>query len=491
MQEQRITGIIWRGKWLVALSLVLSLALAVFITEHSSKVYAANAILQVNSPGGGATNPIDPLQQLQANQSLATTYATVIDDRSFLVKIRPSISHGAYTVSQLESMLSASPITNTALIKLTAQGSSPQLAQVLAAGVSNAFLRTFKRDTGNRAAAQQRAIQAKINALGNDRSESARLARAALTQQLAALIANNIAESGSVSLTAPPTASSDPIKPKPTLNYLAGILLGLLLGIFLAWLRERLDRGLHSSEEAEELLSAPVLAAIPLRKRYVAEDLVVNEAHDILRANLAFLSLDQALQVITFTSYNPNEGKTSTVEGLAYAAVRGGMSVLVIDGDVRTASLSTRFGARSMPGLTSVIVGTVSIDDAVLDVEQGLSLLPAGPTPPNPPSLLSSGRMREVLAELRDRHSLIIIDSPPVAHLADASILASVSDGVILVARVGVTARADLPAAVTNLRHSPTPIVGTVLLRPQLIDETYYPVALEGRNAIPESVLDR
>jgi capsular exopolysaccharide synthesis family protein len=160
------------------------------------------------------------------------------------------------------------------------------------------------------------------------------------------------------------------------------------------------------------------------------------------------------------------------------------MSVLLVDGDVRTNSLSTQFGARGLPGLTSAIVGTTSIDDAVLEIVPGLSLLPAGPTPPNPPSLLSSGRMRELVAELREQHSLVIIDAPPVAHLADASILASISDGIVLVTRVGVTNRADLPAAAANLRHSPTPLIGTIVLSPQMIDESYYPTRTEGRREL-------
>src|SRR5581483_10932459 len=261
MQEQRIATIVWRGKWLILLSLVLSIAMAVFVTQHSKKVYAANAVLQVSSPGGSSQSNTDSFQQLQANQTLATTYATVLGDRSFLAKIRPRVAHGRYTVSDLQSLVGA------------------------------------------------RAIQAQITALGNEierlsssgkagdreRAASLRLARAALTQQLATLVANNIQQAASISLTAPATASSSPVKPRPMLNLLAGIMLGLLLGVFLAWLRDRLDRGLHSAEEAEELLSAPVLAAIPLRKRYTPEDSVVAEAHDVLRANLAFLSLDQAM----------------------------------------------------------------------------------------------------------------------------------------------------------------------------------------------------
>jgi succinoglycan biosynthesis transport protein ExoP len=162
------------------------------------------------------------------------------------------------------------------------------------------------------------------------------------------------------------------------------------------------------------------------------------------------------------------------------------MSVLLIDGDVRTNSLSTQFGARGLPGLTSVIVGTSSIEDSVLEIVPGLSLLPAGPTPPNPPSLLSSGRMRELMMDLRQRHSMVIIDSPPVAHLADASILAAISDGIVLVSRVGVTNRADLPTAAANLRHSPTPIVGAIVLSPQMIDETYYPTRTDGRRDLAE-----
>jgi len=207
---------------------------------------------------------------------------------------------------------------------------------------------------------------------------------------------------------------------------------------------------------------------------------VLGEAYDVLRANLAFLALDTSLQVITFSSYNPGEGKSSTVEGLAYAAVRGGMDVLVIDGDVRTRTLSTRLGQADAPGLTNVIVGMASIDETVVEIEPRLSLLPAGPSPPNPPSLLGSGRMRELLAELREQHSLILIDSPPVAHLADASVLASLSEGIVLVARIGVTERHDLGAAIANLRHIPTPLIGAVVLQTQRLDDTYYPAVSKG-----------
>jgi receptor protein-tyrosine kinase len=164
--------------------------------------------------------------------------------------------------------------------------------------------------------------------------------------------------------------------------------------------------------------------------------------------------------------------------------VRGGLKVLVIDGDVRTRALSTRLGYGEAPGLTNVIVGMADVENVVVQMSPGLSVLPAGPMPPNPPSLLSSVRVRELIGELREQYGLVLIDSPPVAHLADASILASVSDGVIVVARVGITNRVDLPAAAGNLRQVPTPIVGVVLLEQRTIDETYYPAVSKGAHSV-------
>jgi capsular exopolysaccharide synthesis family protein len=499
MQEQKLGTILWRGKWLILISLVACVGLALFITKTSAKVYQASALIQVNAPNQTGTGT-DPFQTQQASQGLAKTYATEITDRNFLAKIRNRVANGRYSIGDLKSRISASAVTDTTLVKIDVEESSPDAAASLASDVAQAFLQVVRQDTGARNNDQASEIQSQIGKITTEingliksgadaeRLQSLRLARNALTDQLAQIVADAARQTGSVSLSATPTASSAPIRPRPTLNIAAGVMVGLLLGMLLAWLRSRLDRALRSPDEAEELLAAPVLAAIPLRKRYSLEDGVLSEAYDVLRANLAFLSLDLALHVVTFTSFYPGEGKTSSVEGLAYSAVRGGMSVLLVDGDVRTNNLSTQFGARGLAGLTSVIVGTADLGDAVLEIVPGLSLLPAGPTPPNPPSLLSSGRMREVMAELRERHSLIIIDSPPVAHLADASILAALSDGVVLVARVGVTNRADLPSAATNLRHSPTPIVGTIVLSPQMIDETYYPTRKEGRRDVLELV---
>jgi len=498
MQDQRISTVLWRGKWIILLTTVVGVALAVLATKQAAKVYEATAILQVNAGTSTSTNQ-SPSDVQVANGILASTTATRIGSRSFLDQVRLRVFGARLSTSDLQSRTSAKAIMNTALVELITTGPSPSDARRLAADIAQAYKQQAKAESEARSSSQQAELQAKIAAVtatirrtsSTADVEALRGAQSSLQAQLANIIAAGIQEGQSVGLTAPPTASSAAIRPRPVLNLIAGIMLGLLAGIGLSWLRLRLDSGLHGAGEAEALLDVPLLAAIPVRKRFSIDDPVLGEAHDVLRANLAFISLDRALQVITLTSFNPREGKSSTVEGLAYAAARGGMSVAVVDADVRTRTLSSRLNLDEELGLTSVIVGTTSLESALVEVAPGVSVLPAGALPPNPPSLLGSGRMADAIDQLRQQFSLVLIDSPPVAHLADASILASLSDGVVVVARVGVTARADLVTAAATLRHSPTPIVGVVVLERRTIDETYYPAMSKGTAQVQEAAETR
>jgi capsular exopolysaccharide synthesis family protein len=487
MDDQRIGTVLWRGKLLVLASLVVAIGLAVLATRLADEVYEATAIFQVSAaaPESGEVSQLD-------NQGLAKNYATVLTSRSFLQRIRPSVERGRLTAAELESRLRAKPIEETGLVELKAEADSPAAAQRLATQVANAFLTTVQRDAAQQSIRQQQEIQRIIVSFSDridrlsrgpnagspavsEQIASLRASRSALTGQSATLVANGVAQGSSASLTARPSAASDPIRPRPLLNLIAGVLLGLLVGVGLVWLRERLSPGLHSADDAAEMLNLPVLASIPLRRRALPGDPVLSEAYEVLRANLVFRARDDDLRVVVFASYNPAVGKTSTVEGFAYAAVRGGASVLVIDGDLRVGALSSRLGHAEGPGLTGVVSGEYSADDAIVSLAPGLSLLPARPPASNPPSLLYSAEMRDLVRELRNRYDLVVIDSPPTEHLADALILASLADGVALVARTGVTKPDDLRAASVSLQQSGTPVVGLVVFEPRAIDKTYYP----------------
>jgi capsular exopolysaccharide synthesis family protein len=493
MQEQGLGEVLWRGRWLIVAALVVSVAVAVVTTKLSSRVYQATTLLQVNQSGQVGANASDIFNAQQASQNLAVTYATEIKSSSFLERIRSQVAGGRHSTAGLQSVLSASDVANTGLVSVSAEAGSPAKAQVLAREVAAAFLAVLAQDGQTQANEQQRVFQARIASLsavisnlsrnaaaGNPGAvaqlDSERRALSTMTQQLGSALAGGSLQGTQVTLVGPPVAGSSPVQPRPVLNIGAGVLLGLLIGFALAWLQVRLDTDLHSGDEAAEILQVPNLASIPQARRPgradPLQDRGVRDAYDVLQTNLRFSSVQRSLEVISLVSYSSGEGKSSVARGLADATLRSGQNVLLIDGDLRMRTLTETLGFAGAPGVSSVILGDAT--NAVLEVEPGFFFLPSGPPSPNPVSLLYSHQMRQLIDEMRPHYSLIIIDAPPAAHLADASVLASLSDGVIVVARVGVTKRSQLAATLaTNLGSSPTPIIGVVVFEPRTIDLPY------------------
>ncbi len=471
---------------MIVASVVAMLVLALVYTARTAKVYQATAILQVNVPNQAATS-----DTTAANQGLAQNYATLLVSSGLLDKIRGHVDSGRLSTSELESRLSTDALPQTALVELHSNGPSPASAQALGQQVVSAFLANLQSEATARATQQQTQIQQTIAHLSSqiatlqasptasvsptsEQISSLSASRQALIEQNASLLANSLAQGTSATLSAPPAASSSPVSPKRSLNLLAGLLLGLLLGVGLSWLREMLRPGLRSADDAAALLDVPVLASIPLRPRLRANDSALAEAYDVLHTNLFFAMRDQALQLVTFVGPNPQVGKTSAVEGLANVAARGGRKVLIVDGDMRAGALSRRLGHGRDPGMTGLLQGTIELDDAIVSIDTGLSLLPTQPSTVNPPSLLSSGRMRALTGELRERFDIVLVDSPPIADLADGLILASLSDAVVVVVRTQLTRPADLTSIATSLRQSHTPIAGLVVFEQREV-ESYYP----------------
>ena len=487
---QRVGPILWRGRYIILASVVTMVLLAFVYTIGSAKVYEATAVLQVSIPNQSAST-----DTTTANQGLAQNYATLLVSRGFLNSIRSQVDHGRLSTTELESRLSANALLQTALVELHSTGASPQAAQSLGQQVVSAFLADLRNEAISRTAQQQSQVQQTVAGLSSsiarlqaspsagtpptsEQISSLQASRQALIEQSATLVANGLAQGTSATLSAPPAASSSPIKPRRALNLVAGLLLGALLGVGLTWLREILQPGLRSAEEAATLLDVPLLASIPLKPGLRADDPSLLEAYDILHANLFFALRDRGLCVVTFVGPNPQVGKSSTVEGLAKAAVGGGRNVLIVDGDMRAGVLSSRLGYGAHSGMTDVLQETAALDDALISLGPGLSLLPTHRSTINPPSLLSGSNMKRLSAELRDRFDVVLIDSPPIAGLADGLILASLSDAVVIVARTGLTKPADLTAAAASLGQSQTSIAGIVVFEDRQV-ESYYPAARE------------
>jgi capsular exopolysaccharide synthesis family protein len=191
-----------------------------------------------------------------------------------------------------------------------------------------------------------------------------------------------------------------------------------------------------------------------------------SDAYDRLHTNILFALADAEPCTLLLTSALPGDGKTSTAANLAIATARRGLRTLVIDADLRRGSLSTVFGGARAPGLTELLAGTVTLPEVIQSVEVAdteVHYIASGAFPSNPSGVVGSREMRALLERLAPHFDRILLDSPPVNIVTDAVVLAPYVDGVVLVARAGVTPHAALALAAEQLRHARVQLVGAVL----------------------------
>jgi capsular exopolysaccharide synthesis family protein len=499
-REQQLSSVIWRGRYLILVAVIASGLVAALMNHTAARVYEATAVLEARSEQSDKA-PTDPLTLQQASQGAASTYARLLTDRTVLEELAPTISHGALSVDELQARTGAKAIPATSLIQVSATGANTTEARTLASELVTGFVALTQASSAGRSRQVQAQLQARIAQLSrqiqrlsstnpgaSEQLASLRAARAALNNRLAVEVASGIEQGSRVGLVAPPAAAAAPIRPRSLLNLIGGIMLGFIVGIGLALLRARFDTLVRSSREVGEALRTPVLASIPLVSK-PESSAPVAESYEVARTNLAFLAADDELRVITITSYTAGEGKSSTAALLARAEARSGKRVLVIDADMRTRKLSQRFGRSSSQGLSSLLSSSAPrVYDVAVELEPGLFFLPAGAPPPDPVQLLASARMESLVRDLRDEFDLVVIDSPPVVHLADAPILAGLADGIVVVARAKFTKQSYLADLDSQLRNIPRRLLGAIVIEQRSLAHDY---PLAKVQAFPESGAER
>ena len=273
-----------------------------------------------------------------------------------------------------------------------------------------------------------------------------------------------------------PTRSAVPVSPRTRLNTLLGAGAGVLVALLIAVVRELLDVSIRTGDALRTFADLPVLATVAFDRRARSAPLLVGErAHTPraeavrqLRTNLRFLDVARPLHVVQVTSSVEGEGKSTTAANLALMIAEDGRRVLLVEADVRKPSVSRLFGVESAVGMTDVLAGMAELDEVLQPWgDAGLTILPSGAPAPNPSELLGSARATELFAALRARFDVIVVDSPPLLPVADASVLAPNMDGVVVVFRSGKSRRAHLTAALAQLESVGARVVGTVLnMRP-------------------------
>jgi capsular exopolysaccharide synthesis family protein len=262
------------------------------------------------------------------------------------------------------------------------------------------------------------------------------------------------------------------VSPHTGLNLGVAGILGLVLGLGVALLRELFDNSVTDEHDVREATPAPTMARINYDRRVSAHpmigehenDAARSEAFRILRTNLQFLDVDTPVKSIVVSSAVAGEGKTVTTAELAAVVAQTGQRVLVVDADLRRPRIAQLFGLTSDVGLTNALVGKIGVEDCIQrHPKTGVHVLSSGPRPPNPSEILQTKAARDLLDSLTTMFDLVLIDAPPLLPVADAAILARSASGAILVVRSGKTSRDQLRQAAQRLEAVGGHLLGVTL----------------------------
>jgi capsular exopolysaccharide synthesis family protein len=275
-----------------------------------------------------------------------------------------------------------------------------------------------------------------------------------------------------VTVVRPAELPTTPVAPRPVLNVAFGLVVGLAVGIGLVVLRETLDTSVKTTEDLQELTGNSALGVIgfdpqaekaPLVSQVDAQSVRL-EAFRTLRTNLRFVDVDSPPKVVVVTSSVASEGKSTTACNLALTLASAGTEVILVEGDLRRPRVADYMGLEGAVGLTDVLIGRAVLDEVLQPWgSPPLAVLTSGALPPNPSEMLGSTQMAELIASLRKRAEMVLIDTPPLLPVTDAAVLARECDGALLVIRQGRTTREQLTRSLEALRSVGARLLGTVL----------------------------
>ena len=295
--------------------------------------------------------------------------------------------------------------------------------------------------------------------------------------------------SSNVRIVDPASAPTMPSSPNIPRNLLMSLAVGLAGGLSLAFILESRDNTVHSLEQVRMITALPSLAVIPFSTRNsrslpqsnskrlpptsaalasaTRPKSEIAEAYRALRTSILLSKTGRSAKILMVTSALPQEGKTTTSVNLAIVLAQQGARVLLIEADMRRAGISQILHLKSDIGLSTILGQEIVPDpeEAILPVADvpNLKVLPSGPVALHPSEMLASPRMRDLLSSLEPEFDHIIIDTPPVLSVTDASLLSALADSTLLVIRAGVTSRAALRRTYDMLSHVDARIMGVIL----------------------------
>lgn len=450
--------ILWSRKWLIAIILVFAGGSTWMWSARQPTLYVAEAEVLVLPLQDPLVSPVPGGANLSPNLE---TEARIVDSTKVASRVVASLGPAA-SVDALLRNLEVEPVPNSDILSISYSDQDPDTAAAAADAFADAYV-------------QQRAARAmdvigEAQAMTTEMITSLRHRIAALTETIA-VTADPLQREALQSKLGVLVARLQPLEayqldvdaaalgaqggqiiqdasdhaPRPittrTRNVVLGVFGGLVLATALAFLIEGLDARVKSREEIEMRLDAPLIGVIPWADGG-GEDTIVradptnqtSEAYRTLAVNFLQLASARGIRTITVTSALSGEGKTTTAANIAVVLAQAGRSVILVSGDLRRPEIHELFGISNDTGLSNVLSDSAELPDVARSSGiPNLSVIPSGPAPEDPVALLAGDRTAPFLGRLREAADLVIVDAPPILPLADASILASLSDGTVLV----------------------------------------------------------
>jgi receptor protein-tyrosine kinase len=419
-----------RSRWQIILATTgIAVAGAVALTLLTTPLYQASTRLFVSTTAGGSVDAIYTGNLFSQERVASYTQLLMGETLAQRTVARLGLNMSA---KELQQKVKATAKVDTVLIDLTVDDASPTRARDIADALSDEFVVMVRQ----------------LETPQDGTTPDARV----VVEQRASI----------------PAA---PITPKKTLNLLGGLSIGMLLGIGVAFLRDRFDNTVKDRTSLEDIAGVGLVGSIPLDKErrkepaisFDSDNSAIAESFRKIRTNLQFLAVDDPPRAIVITSSMPEEGKSTTAINIALSLAEAGHNVALVDGDLRRPRLDKYLNLIGQVGLSTVLASRAQLADVLQKTRfPRLTVLTSGTVPPNPSEVLGSVAAKKILAQLRAQFDYVIVDSSPLLAVTDASILAADADGALIIARFGKTTRDQLAHAARHLEDVGAPLLGAI-----------------------------
>jgi succinoglycan biosynthesis transport protein ExoP len=486
-----------RRWWIVLLTTLVIAGVAFYQASRQDALYSASSqvLLKYQNLASGLTGIQDLSTVYQDPQRVAQTQTQIalspdVARRVVAAANIPGLDEGTFLGSATVTAALDSDILN-----FTSTYGDAETATKLSAIHAREFIAHRRQLDTESLVAARKELRGRIEELQQTEFKGSELL-SRLVESEQQLRTMEALQTANASLLRPATGAAQ-IQPQPRRALVLGVILGLMLGIGLAFVRDVFDTRVRSSAEVGEGLRTTLLARIPEPPKKLRRNnrlvMVANphgphaEAFRMLRANLEFVNLDRGARSIMITSALEREGKSTTVANLAVALARGGKRVALVDLDLRRPAIAKFFGiATSQPGVTNVVAGSTALEQALVEVVrmpgkgEGVShadgdgagstnaggvlkVLASGPVPRDPGEFVNAAKLTSALEQLARAFDFVLLDTPPLLSVGDAMALSARCDAMIAVARLDVLRRANLGELARALDTCPTIKLGVVV----------------------------